>query len=88
MKKAMKQVFGDIDERKVAAQRIQKLRQHRSVREYITQFQTITPNLEWHDEALADKILEGLKSEIQGYPDQPRNLEELFERAQRIDHEQ
>ena len=91
MKKAMKQVFGDIDERKVAAQRIQKLRQHRSVREYITEFQTISSNLEWHDEALADKFLEGLKPEIQGlliyYPDQPRNLEELFERAQRIDRE-
>jgi Retrotransposon gag protein len=64
MKKAMKQVFGDIDERKVAAQQIQKPRQHRSVREFITEFQTISSGLEWHEEALADKFLEGLKPAI------------------------
>jgi len=34
----MKQVFGDIDEHRIAAQKIQKLRQHQSVREYITEF--------------------------------------------------
>jgi Retrotransposon gag protein len=38
MKKAMKQALGDIDERKTAAQELQKLRQTR-VREYITKFQ-------------------------------------------------
>lgn len=56
MKKAMKQVFGNIDEREVAAQQIQKLRQHHSVREYITEFQTISSNLEWHEEAGAQRI--------------------------------
>jgi hypothetical protein len=34
----MKQVFGDIDEHRIAAQKIQKLRQHQSAREYITEF--------------------------------------------------
>jgi hypothetical protein len=40
---------------------------------------------------LEDKFLEGLKREIRKaliyYPTEPRNLEELFERAQKIDRE-
>jgi hypothetical protein len=59
MKKAMRQVFGEIDERTVAAQRLQHLRQNRSVREYITEFQTISSNLEWDEDALMDKFKGG-----------------------------
>ena len=88
MKKAMGQVFGEIDERKTAAEKLQRLRQTRSVTEYITEFQMITSNLDWDDEALEDKFLEGLKPEIRKaliyYPTEPRNVEELFERAQRL----
>jgi hypothetical protein len=84
MKKAMGQVFGEIDERKTAAEKLQRLRQTRS---YITEFQMITSNLDWDDEALEYKFLEGLKPEIRKaliyYPTEPGNLEELFERAQR-----
>ena len=91
MKKAMKQALGDIDERKTAAQELQKLRQTRSVREYITKFQQITSRLDWDDEAMADKFLEGLKPKIQElliyFPEEPKNLEELFGRAQKIDRE-
>jgi hypothetical protein len=51
----------------------------------------VTSNLDWDDEALEDKFLEGLKPEIRKaliyYPTEPRNLEELFERAQKIDRE-
>jgi hypothetical protein len=51
----------------------------------------ITSNLDWDDEALEDKFLKGLKPEIRRaliyYPTEPRNLEELFERAQKIDRE-
>src|SRR6267378_5166784 len=68
-----------------------RLRQTRSVTDYITEFQMITSNLDWDEEALEDKFLEGLKPEIRKaliyYPTEPRNLEELFERAQRIDRE-
>jgi hypothetical protein len=82
----MGQVFGEIDERKSAAEKLQRLRQTRSVTEYITEFQTITSNLDWDEEALEDKLLEGLKPEIGKAliydPTEPRNLEELFERAQ------
>jgi len=38
LKKAMGQVFGAIDERKDAAERLQRLRQTRSVTDYITDF--------------------------------------------------
>jgi Retrotransposon gag protein/Zinc knuckle len=89
--KAMGQVFGDIDERKTAATKLQKLRQVSSVRQYITEFQTITSNLEWDEEALSDKFEEGLKPEVRSaliyYPREPKDLEELFERAQKVDRE-
>jgi len=87
----MGQVFGAIDERKDAAERLQRLRQTRSVTDYITDFQVITSSLDWDEEALEDKFLEGLKQEVRRaliyYPQEPKNLEELFERAQRIDRE-
>jgi Retrotransposon gag protein len=92
LRKAMTQVFGDIDERKTAARELQRLRQTSSVRNYITEFQMITANLEWDDEALEDKFMDGLKQNIRDalifFPTNPRNLEELFERAQKIDREQ
>jgi hypothetical protein len=92
LRKAMTQVFGDIDERKTAARDLQRLRQTTSVRNYITEFQMITANLEWDDEALEDKFMEGLKQNIRDalifFPTNPKNLEELFERAQKIDREQ
>src|SRR5882762_2726839 len=91
LKRAMGQVFGAIDERKDAAEKLQRLRQTRSVTDYITDFQVITSSLDWDEEALEDKFLEGLKQEIRKalvyYPTEPQNLEELFERAQRIDRE-
>lgn len=87
----MSTVFGEIDERKTAAEKLQRLRQTRSVTEYITEFQMITSNLDWDEEALEDKFMEGLKTEIRKaliyYPTEPKNLEELFERAQKIDRE-
>ena len=56
MKKVMKQVSSEINEREVAVQQIQKLHQHRSVREYITEFQTISSNLDWDEGARAQRI--------------------------------
>jgi Retrotransposon gag protein len=92
LSKALNQVFGDIDERKTAAKKIQQLRQTASVRSYITEFQTITANLDWDSEALEDKFQEGLKQNIRDalvyFPTNHENLEQLFERAQRIDREQ
>ena len=91
LRKAMEQVFGDIDERMSAAAKLQKLRQTTTVRQYITEFQTITANLDWDEEALNDKFEEGLKPEVRSaliyYPRGPRDLDELFERAQRVDRE-
>src|SRR6202046_708286 len=52
---------------------------------------TITSNLEWDEEALSDKFEEGLKPEVRSaliyYPREPKDLEELFERAQKVDRE-
>jgi Retrotransposon gag protein/gag-polyprotein putative aspartyl protease len=91
MKKAMGQVFGEIDERKTAARKLQSLYQTRSVTDYITDFQMITSNLDWDEEALEDKYLEGLKPEVRRalifFPKEHENLEELFERTQKIDRE-
>src|SRR6267378_7089813 len=69
-----------------------RLRQTRSITLYITEFQTITSNLDWDDEALEDKFLEGLKQEVRQaliyYPTDAKDLDDLFERTQRIDNEQ
>jgi lysyl-tRNA synthetase class I len=57
------------------------------VTEYIAAFQTITSNLNWDEEALEDKLLEGLKDHVKSalifFPTKSENLEELFERAQK-----
>jgi hypothetical protein len=41
-KKALGKVFGQIDEREIAAEKIARLKQTSSVTLYITEFQTIT----------------------------------------------
>jgi len=88
---AMKQVFGEMDEQRIAAQKMTKLRQVDSVRKYITEFQKIASSLKWHENALIDKFIEGLKISVREkliyYSDEPQGLEELQERAQRIDRE-
>jgi hypothetical protein len=90
-KKALGQVFGQIDERKTAAEKIARLKQTTSVTLYIAEFQTIASSLDWDDDALEDKFLEGLKQEVRRaliyYTEEPENLDELFERVQRIDNE-
>jgi len=87
----MGQVFGETNERQAAAEKLQRLRQTGPVTNYITEFQVITSSLDWDDEALEDKYLEGLKPEIRRaliyYPTEPEDLEELFERTQKIDKE-
>jgi hypothetical protein len=92
MEKAMAQVFGDVDERKTAAKQMQRLRQTRSVTEYITEFQMIASNLDWDEEALEDKFTEGLKPNVQSaliyFPKDADNLEEIMARAQKIDRQQ
>jgi hypothetical protein len=62
------------------------------VRGYITEFQTISSNLEWDEDALMDKFKGSLKQNILSlliyYPSKPRNLDELFERAQELTENQ
>jgi Retrotransposon gag protein len=90
-KKSLGKVFGQIDERKTAAGKLARLKQTTSVTLYITEFQTIASNLDWDDEALEDKFLEGLKQEVRQaliyYPNEAKDLDDLFERTQRIDRE-
>jgi len=45
-KKSLGKVFGQLDERKIAAEKLARLRQTTSVTLYITEFQTITSNLD------------------------------------------
>ena len=78
-----------IGERKPAAQKLQK--QIRPETNYITEFQTITTYLD-RDKDLADKFQEDPKQNIGSaliyFPTDPEHVEELFERAQKVDHEQ
>ena len=52
-------------------------------------FQTVTSNLDWDEEALEDKFLQGLKPHVKDgliyFQTEPEILEELYERAQKID---
>ena len=91
-KKALGKVFGELDERKTAAEKLTKLKQTTSVTAYITEFQTIMSSLDWDDEAKEDKYLEGLKQEVRAgliyYAKEAEDLDELFERTQKIDREE
>ena len=90
-KKALGKVFGDVDERKTAAEKLAKLKHTTSVTAYITEFQTIASSLDWDEEAKEDKYIEGLKQEVRSgliyYTKEAEDLDELFERTQRIDRE-
>ena len=90
-KKALGKVFGELDERKSAAEKLAKLKQTTSVTAYITEFQTIVSSLDWDEEAKEDKYVEGLKQEVRAgliyYAKEAEDLDELFERTQRIDRE-
>ena len=90
-KKALGKVFGELDERKTAAEKLARLKQTTSVTAYITEFQTIMSSLDWDDEAKEDKYLEGLKQEVRAgliyYAKEAEDLDELFERTQKIDRE-
>ena len=52
----------------------------------------ITSNLDWDEEALMDKFKEGLKPSVRFmmiyFPQEPKDLEELYGRSQKIDREQ
>ena len=52
----------------------------------------IASNLDWDEEALEDKIIEGLKPNVQSaliyFPEDAENLEETMARAQKIDRQQ
>lgn len=90
-KRALGKVFGEFDERKSAAEKLARLKQTTSVTAYITEFQTIMSSLDWDDEAKEDKYVEGLKQEVRAgliyYAKEAEDLDELFERTQRIDRE-
>jgi hypothetical protein len=87
--KALGRAFGDIDEKEKAALELQKLRQNRSVQEYISEFQRVSSNLDWDNDALMAKFIQGLKPEIDKglvyFETEPKVLEQLFERAQKLD---
>ena len=54
-KKALGKVFGELDQRKSAAEKLAKLKQTTSVTAYITEFQTIVSSLDWDEEAKEDQ---------------------------------
>ena len=87
--KAINRAFGDIDEKEKAAIEIQKLKQTRSVQEYISEFQRVSSGLDWDEGALIAKFAQGLKQEVDKglvyFEGEPATLEQLFERAQMLD---
>jgi Ty3 transposon capsid-like protein len=57
--------FGDPDEGLTAATKIYKLTQTRSVADYVSEFQRLSSQLTWNEDALRDLFFQGLKPAIQ-----------------------
>ena len=62
---AITETFGDPDEGLTAATRIYRLKQTRSVSDYISEYQTLASQLQWNEDALRDLYFQGLKPNIQ-----------------------
>ena len=57
-------MFGEVDEKVLAAQKVQQLYQKQLASTYIAEFQQISSHLDWDNKALADQFYYGLKDNI------------------------
>lgn len=88
-KKKLQEVFGDIDEKHLATQRLLSLRQRTSAAAYHAEFQQHSAKVQWGDEALMARFYDGLKDRVKddmARGDRPDDLKEMVETAIRIDN--
>jgi len=68
-------------------QRLLKLKQTGTTREYISDFRAIASGLGWNDAALKSRFYEGLSDKVKDIIclEEPNTLEEYIQKAQAID---
>lgn len=89
--KAITGAFGDVDETRMAIQKIQELRQRGSASDYAATFRQLSTRTEWDDEPLMTIFYQGLKEEVKDElykQDLPATLAEYIAHAVRIDNRQ
>ena len=80
--------FGDPDESLTAATRIYKLSQTTSVASYVSEFQRLSSQLSWNEEALKDFFFQGLKPAIKDNiirGTMPTTLKDMIRLASNLD---
>jgi len=89
-RRALEEAFGDPDYELRAASELRALKQTTSTAKYAAEFQAISSNLPWNENALYSQFYEGLKKSIKDevikFP--PKMLRELIALATRIDNHQ
>src|SRR6266850_2366448 len=84
--KAIKKAFGDINEKYSAEREMRHLVQKTSVRKYSSRFLQLA---DWSEDALMATLRDGLKEEVKNgliyFTEEPKDIDELIERAQMID---
>ena len=88
-KRHLKNVFGEVDEETQAEQKISRIRQERSVGQYVTEFKQLQARIDWDDAPLKTAFYNGLKEQIKDeliHHDKPDDLQELIELATKIDN--
>ena len=86
---ALQNTYGDIDTRANAERTLGRLRQTGAAAEYASRFQQTASFLNWNDDALQWAFYKGLKDRIKdelAKEDRPATLNELIEKAVRIDN--
>src|SRR5205814_6022011 len=88
--KALQEAFRYPDYELRAASDLRALKQTRSTAKYAAEFQAISSNLSWNDDALYSQFYEGLKKTVKDevIKSPPKTLRELITLATRIDNHQ
>ncbi len=82
-------MFGEQDEEERTLQKLEKLRQDKSVSAYITKFKQLQSRLDWGDSPLQRAYYKGLKEAVKDglmYMDKPEDLTELMEQSIKVDN--
>ena len=85
----IKQSFGEIDDEGQAEKAITRLKQHKSVGSYATEFRQLEARIDWDDAALRTTFENGLKDSVKDgmvHHDKPEDLASMIELATRIDN--
>src|SRR5579871_328069 len=85
----LKDVFGDVDEERVAERQMQQLQQTGSAASYTAEFRRIESKLDWDENALIAQYYKGLKESLKdelARQERPDRLRELIEVVVRLDN--